>query len=49
LQKGTTGYWWSSTENNTFVSFWSIFDDGELINPFPIEKEYGFSVRCVKD
>jgi len=53
LQKGFTGYFWSSTESNMFngfASFWTINDDVERIAPpGAIQKESGFSVRCVKD
>ena len=44
------GYWWSSSENSLGEAwnrglYWSIPN----VNRYSFNKEYGFSVRCVKD
>jgi uncharacterized protein (TIGR02145 family) len=47
-----TGYWWSSTENNTITDFaWlrSVNYNNETLNRFNTDKKNGFSVRCIKD
>lgn len=46
---GISGSWWSATESGT--SGWSryLYYDASTIARYPVYKEYGFSVRCVKD
>ena len=48
---GLVGFWWSSSESdNSFA--WSLsIDDGSSsrVNRKYGNKEYGFSVRCLKD
>lgn len=51
---GTIGYWWSSTEENTYNAWirklnYNFATMGKSYNFSGYEKEYGFSVRCVKD
>ncbi len=47
---GIGGYWWSASENSTKTAwdrgmYWS----NTKVNRFYIDKDYGFSVRCIKD
>ena len=48
--EGNNAYFWSSTENNSssvyYMALYSNYDDAYLGNN---GKNYGFSVRCVKD
>jgi uncharacterized protein (TIGR02145 family) len=47
---GMDANFWSSTENN-IVTAWSrylYYDDSEVIR-FDYDKQYGFSVRCIRD
>ncbi len=44
------GYWWSATENNTGASWsHSMAYDSNNVYRSSDEKDYGFSVRCVRD
>jgi len=43
------GYWWCSTENNTDVWYRNLAYNGGYVNRSTYYKEYGLSVRCVKD
>ena len=47
---GKHGYWWSSTENNTYSARHRglIYNDGYLYR-LDYGKEEGFSVRCLRD
>ncbi len=47
---GYYGYWWTSTENSTTnaINRYLFYDNSTIIG-FSHLKEYGFSVRCVKD
>ena len=49
---GTHGYWWSSTEReDNSTNAWSYilrYDDGTIYR-FDDRKEYGYSVRCIRD
>jgi len=47
---GKTGYWWSTTENNSTTAYLRKMnsDDNSVQNDYK-SKAYGFSVRCVKD
>ncbi len=48
--EGQTGLWWSSTENFEFYA-WSrgLHFDYSFVSRGYHKKEYGFSVRCVRD
>ncbi|WP_161971673.1 fibrobacter succinogenes major paralogous domain-containing protein [Flavobacterium silvisoli] len=47
---GTIGYWWSSNEYNLSSSWCAgLYSDNTTISNAPINKNYGFSVRLVKD
>ena len=44
------GYWWSSTQSSTTDAWtWSLTDYGVFVFRDFSLKEYGFSVRCLKD
>ena len=47
---GNFGYWWSSTEFNTSNAWlrYLSYNDGS-INRYSNDKNYGFSVRCLRD
>jgi uncharacterized protein (TIGR02145 family) len=47
---GQDGYWWSSTEYNTALAMdrHMFYNDSNVVS-YHDNKEYGFSVRCVKD
>jgi uncharacterized protein (TIGR02145 family) len=44
------GYWWSSTESNTFMAWFYLiyFNDGEVIEN-QAYKDAGMYVRCIKE
>lgn len=47
---GIGGYWWTTTENSSQKAwnrglYWSI----PRVNRYHMNKDYGFSVRCIKD
>jgi uncharacterized protein (TIGR02145 family) len=48
---GYDGYWWSSTEYSTTTLAWSrkMDCDYSYANSNPAFKQYGYSVRCVRD
>lgn len=47
---GYYGYWWSSTEYNTFSAWLRGLDYGNgYANSLSSNKGYGFSVRCLRD
>lgn len=47
---GFNGFWWTSTAYNPDYSWYrQINYDGAIVNPANFHKQYGFSVRCVKD
>jgi uncharacterized protein (TIGR02145 family) len=47
---GSYGYWWSSTEGDSF-SAWGrdLYYDGSDVGRYDDSEHYGFSVRCVRD
>ena len=47
---GLNGYWWSSTEVDTNLARYLVlsYGIGNVVRG-PNDKEYGFSVRCVRD
>ena len=50
INVGYNGYWWSSTENDTtnaWYRFLLYFNGG--INRYNYNKQFGFSVRCLRD
>ena len=49
--KGSTGYWWSSTESFDDRSALkrSLFYSKEITRSFGLEKRYGLSVRCIRN
>lgn len=44
------GYWWSSTESNTYMAWFYLlyFNDGEVIEN-QAYKDAGMSIRCIKN
>jgi len=47
---GKTGFWWTSTENNTYYSYYrSMFNLYNYVNRVYIPINYGLSVRCIKE
>ena len=50
-EPGTSGFWWSTSENDETGYSWSFalgyFDSGSAISDY--DKAYGFSIRCVKN
>ena len=47
---GSSGYWWSSTESNTLTAWYrSLLYNSSHVGRYIYGKEYGFSVRCVRD
>lgn len=51
---GDLGYWWSSTEDNTYYTaydawYWYLFYSYSYLTTFSTEKRSGLSCRCVKD
>ena len=49
--KGQFGFWWSSKENSVSkeAQFYSLLYNDLLINVNTLNKNYGLSIRCVKD
>jgi uncharacterized protein (TIGR02145 family) len=47
---GSYGYWWSSTENDTYTAWYRylFYSNGLVYRDF-YYKDYGFSVRCLRD
>ncbi|MFO7721706.1 MAG: fibrobacter succinogenes major paralogous domain-containing protein [Bacteroidales bacterium] len=49
-QIGEQGHWWSATEFNTDAAWGRVmYHDASSIGRYAYDKNYGFSVRCVKD
>jgi uncharacterized protein (TIGR02145 family) len=48
---GSTGFWWSSSEDYTDVAWSRLLDytDGVDANRYSYFKQFGFSVRCLRD
>lgn len=50
INSGFNGFWWTSSAYNPDYSWYrQINYDGAIINAANFHKQYGFSVRCVKD
>jgi uncharacterized protein (TIGR02145 family) len=44
------GFWWSSSEYNSISSWIRVLDSGSSsLNKNENGKNYGFSIRCIKD
>jgi uncharacterized protein (TIGR02145 family) len=44
------GYFWTSTAFNTqFIHMFQLIDTYEVIQPNQMYKEFGMSVRCIRD
>ncbi|HBG53089.1 MAG TPA: hypothetical protein DDW70_02580, partial [Rikenellaceae bacterium] len=48
---GDLGYWWSSSQRYPSNTVWyrELYYYGSGIDRYYIDKDYGFSVRCVRD
>ncbi|NJO69275.1 MAG: hypothetical protein HC830_08365 [Bacteroidetes bacterium] len=48
--KGYYGYWWSATEKeDKTANYWQmVYSNSEVSNSVSL-KNYGFSIRCIKD
>ena len=47
---GNYGYWWSATEDDTYFAWrWGMLYDDSGVSRYDLDKELGFSVRCVRD
>jgi uncharacterized protein (TIGR02145 family) len=48
---GSNGYWWSSTENDTYYAWYRYlnYGSGYVSRSFYFSKTNGFSVRCLRD
>ena len=47
---GATGYWWSSSENNSnYAWFRNLYYNDGYVNSYNFYKQNGFSVRCLRD
>ena len=47
---GDYGYWWSATENDaTYAWYRNMNYDFSDVSSYNVDKELGFSVRCVRD
>lgn len=48
---GENGYWWSTTEHVNTLNAWSryLYNNSENIMGYEDFKNYGFSVRCLKN
>jgi len=50
VDMGASGYWWSSTENDTSGAWYRGLDyDSRGVNRYSGNKKNGFSVRCIKN
>lgn len=46
----TSGYWWTSSEKNTSTAWYRNLSSGhKTIFRYYVDKNYGLTVRCVKD
>ncbi len=49
-QKGSSGYWWSSSISNSYGSFCRFMKyNSASLNKINLSKTYGFSIRCLKN
>jgi uncharacterized protein (TIGR02145 family) len=46
---GALGYWWSATEASPLRSWCRQMTIGGTVNRWDMGKNYGYSVRCVRD
>jgi uncharacterized protein (TIGR02145 family) len=47
---GSSGYWWSTTEHNTYdVYYRALYRSQDYLDSYNGKKREGLSVRCVKD
>jgi uncharacterized protein (TIGR02145 family) len=47
---GEVGYWWSTTEGNAVsAGYWTLQSNFSWLSNYFIYKEYGLSIRCVKN
>ena len=47
---GEYGYWWSSSEGRADSAYYRAYDrDSGNVQRFAMDKELGFSVRCLRD
>ena len=47
---GYFGYFWTSTENNSTSAWYrGLYNYGEAAHSYSYNKNYGFSIRCIKD
>ena len=50
INEGYNGFWWTSSPYNPDYSWYRQMNyDAVFVNPANFHKQYGFSVRCVKD
>jgi len=49
VRLGELGYWWSSTEASPLRAWVRQMTLGGTVNRWDVSKDYGFSVRCVRD
>ena len=46
---GAAGYWWSSTGSGGMATFRALVWNGTVFGQGEMIKDFGFSVRCIKD
>lgn len=47
---GTNSFWWSASEDNTFVAWYRVLSNSNgSVGRYSVGKKNGFSVRCLKD
>jgi uncharacterized protein (TIGR02145 family) len=47
---GSDGYWWSSTESSTALSYYrSMYNNNSNVSRNDTDKQSGYSVRCLQD
>lgn len=46
---GELGYWWSRTEASSFRAWCRQMTPAGFVNRWDMNKEYGYSVRCIRD
>jgi uncharacterized protein (TIGR02145 family) len=49
VHMGSSGYWWTTTEYFTYVYYWAMSADESNLFHYDAYKEFGYSVRCLKD